>query len=225
MRGVRPRRSRFWVVPVSFQQAGAYVNGFHRHHARPQGHKFSLGLVDQDGRRVGVAIIGRPVARHFDDGWGLEVTRLATDGSPNACSALYAAAWRAARAQGYRRLITYTQDGESGASLRAAGFRKIAVRAARPGWNTPSRPRQSKNIQIARSLWEITAADAPGSSAWRDKTRGETGDPISATPARHGGCCAVCRAAIGTAATGRPRRYCSPSCRQAAYRDRLRSRS
>jgi len=52
---------------------------------------------------------------------GVEVTRVATDGTPNACSLLYAAAWQAAKALGYRTLLTYTQKGESGASLRAAG--------------------------------------------------------------------------------------------------------
>ncbi|MFF7532971.1 XF1762 family protein [Streptomyces bobili] len=65
------------------------MDEIHRHHARPQGHKFSIGLLDATGTRVGVAIVGRPVARHLDDGWTLEVTRPATDGSPDACSALY----------------------------------------------------------------------------------------------------------------------------------------
>ncbi|MFJ4642759.1 XF1762 family protein [Streptomyces bobili] len=79
---------------MSSAQACAFVDEIHRHHARPQGHKFSIGLLDATGTRVGVAIVGRPVARHLDDGWTLEVTRPATDGSPDACSALYSAAWR-----------------------------------------------------------------------------------------------------------------------------------
>lgn len=88
-----------------------------------------------------MAIVGRPVARHLDDGATLEVTRTASDGTRHASSLLYGAAWRAAKALGYRRLVTYTQDGESGASLRGAGWRVIASRPPRAGWHTPSRPR------------------------------------------------------------------------------------
>jgi hypothetical protein len=102
-------------------------------------------------------MIGRPVARHYDNGYTLEVNRTATDGTPNANSALYGAAWRAAKALGYTRLITYTQQGETGASLRGAGWKDIAQRPARKGWNTPSRPTQNKNDNIARTLWEQTA--------------------------------------------------------------------
>jgi hypothetical protein len=102
-----------------------------------------------------VAIVGRPVARHLDDGTTLEVTRTASDGAPNANSLLYGASWRAAKALGYRRLITFTQKGESGASLRGAGWRLIAGRPPRAGWHTPSRPRAGHgNDHIARFLWQ-----------------------------------------------------------------------
>ncbi|MEV5878084.1 XF1762 family protein [Streptomyces sp. NPDC052101] len=102
-----------------------------------------------------MAIVGRPVARHLDDGTTLEVTRTASDGTPNANSLLYGAAWRAAKALGYRRLVTYTQEGESGASLRGAGWRLIANRPPRAGWHTPSRPRTDHGTdRIARFLWE-----------------------------------------------------------------------
>lgn len=144
------------VVPVSFTDACAFVADWHRHHEPPVGHKLSLGVAD-DERLVGVAIVGRPVARSFDDGLTLEVTRVATDGTPHACSMLYAAAWRAAKAIGYRRLITYTQEGESGSSLRAAGWRVIAERPARAGWNMPSRPRQLRGTEnVQRYLWEAS---------------------------------------------------------------------
>lgn len=97
------------VVPVSFAQACAFITDWHRHHRPPQGHKFSLGVADGE-ILVGVAVVGRPVARMLDDGQTLEVTRVAVaDATPNACSLLYAAAWRAAKALGYRRLVTYTQ--------------------------------------------------------------------------------------------------------------------
>ncbi|MFJ2113049.1 XF1762 family protein [Streptomyces sp. NPDC087850] len=145
------------IVPMPFRDACEYVDRVHRHHNRPQGHKFSLGAVNTDGHLIGVSIVGRPIARALDDGRTIEVTRLATDGSPNGCSALYGAAWRAAKAMGYQRAITYTQEGESGASLRAVGWRQVARRPARAGWNAPSRPRRESGTEnIARILWEIT---------------------------------------------------------------------
>lgn len=142
------------VVPVSFADACAFVADWHRHHAPPIGHKFSLGVA-VGTVLVGVAIIGRPVARHLDNGMTLEVIRSATDGTEHVNSMLYGAAWRASKALGYRRLITYTQAGESGSSLRAAGWRVIAERPARAGWDTPSRPRESRGADhVQRFLWE-----------------------------------------------------------------------
>lgn len=146
------------IVPVTFADACGFVATWHRHHQPPIGHKFSIGVADGDDRLVGVAIVGRPVARSYDDGMTLEVNRTATDGTPNANSALYGAAWRAAKALGYRRLITYTQAGETGASLRAAGWRVVAQRPPRAGWNMPSRPRDDHGVdRMPRSLWEATA--------------------------------------------------------------------
>ncbi|MBG0818977.1 XF1762 family protein [Planomonospora sp. ID82291] len=165
-------RGTLRLVPVTFAQACAFVDGHHRHHRAPPGHKFSIGAaVDQfdspDGelinspfRLVGVAIVGRPVARHFDTGRALEVTRVATDGTSNACSLLYGAAWRAAKALGYTRMITYTRGDENGASLRAAGWEPVAVRPPRSGWSCPSRPRGNAGAdRVARVLWQ-----APGST-------------------------------------------------------------
>jgi len=138
------------LVPVTFAVACAFVD---RHHRRPVGHKFSIG-VEREGELVGVVMGGRPVARHMDDGWTLEVNRSATDGTKNANSMLYAAAWRATKALGYRRLITYTQEGESGASLRAAGWEPLRQLNARNGWDALSRRRENKNAGIVRTLWE-----------------------------------------------------------------------
>lgn len=144
------------LCPVTFEDACAFVEVHHRHHRPPIGHKFSIG-VEAGGQLVGVAIVGRPVSRVINDGLTLEVTRTATDGTRNANSMLYAAAWRATKALGYRRLITYTQDGESGASLRAAGWRVIAKRKPRPGWNTPSRPRRDNGTAyVQRTVWEAS---------------------------------------------------------------------
>jgi hypothetical protein len=120
--------------------------------------KFAVGVSD-GCVLVGVATVGRPVARLLDDGCTVEVTRTCTRQVPNANSMLYGAAWRAARALGYTRVITYTQEGESGSSLRAAGFVRAAELRARPGWNTPSRPRADTGVdRVARIRWEIRSA-------------------------------------------------------------------
>ena len=151
------------LVPVQLWEAQAFVETWHRHHGPPVGHKFSIGvarpstIADSDEVLVGVAMVGRPVARHFDDGRTLEVNRTATDGTPNANSMLYGAAARAAFALGYRRLITYTQGDESGGSLRAAGWKVIAERPPRPGWSVPSRPRNDRGVDyMPRTLWEVS---------------------------------------------------------------------
>jgi hypothetical protein len=96
---------RLWIVPLTLAVANAFVEVHHRHHGRLLGHRFSLGVVDELALR-GVAIVGRPVARLLDDGLSVEVTRLCTDGTPNAASALYGGARRAARAMGFRRIDT-----------------------------------------------------------------------------------------------------------------------
>lgn len=146
------------IVPISLADARAFVAAHHRHHEAPVGHKFSIGVADGE-LLVGVAIVGRPSSRVIQaDGQTLEVVRTATDGTSNANSMLYGACWRAARALGFTRLITYTQDGETGASVRAAGFRVVGERPARSGWTTPSRPRQAKSTDsVARTLWEVAS--------------------------------------------------------------------
>lgn len=102
------------LVPITLREACAFVALHHRHHKPPRGCRFVVGAAD-DGAIVGVAIVGRPVARNLEDGWTAEVTRLCVlDSARNACSLLYAASWRAARALGFRRLVTYTLPEEGG---------------------------------------------------------------------------------------------------------------
>ena len=146
------------VVPVQFRDACAFIADHHRHHQPPIGMKFCLGVADETSEIVGVAVVGRPVARMLDDGWTVEVTRSCVlPGTPNANSMLYGAAWRAAKALGYRRLITYTQAGESGTSLRAAGWRAIAERKPHAGWDRPKRPRRKLGTEnVQRTLWEAS---------------------------------------------------------------------
>lgn len=133
-----PKYTHLEIVPMTLREANAYVDQHHRHHGPTVGHKFAIGLSNGE-EIVGVAIVGRPVSRHLDDGWTLEVNRLCTDGTKNACSMLYAAAWRAARAMGYKRIVTYILDTESGTSLRAAGW-KCVGQAGGLRWTGKRRP-------------------------------------------------------------------------------------
>lgn len=143
------------IVPVTLEEANAFVEAFHRHHDPVVGHKFSIGAADGNSI-AGVAIVGRPVARGNDDGLTLEVNRCCTDGTRNACSMLYRAAWRAAKAMGYRRVITYSRPEEGGASLRGAGFTLVGLRGG-GNWNTPSRPRIDTDALLRgqKLLWEV----------------------------------------------------------------------
>lgn len=149
------------VTPINFDEAQAFVALYHRHHRPPPGCKFCVAVSDDAGAVRGVAMVGRPVARHMDDGWTLEVNRCCTDGARNACSMLYRAAWRAAKAMGYRRLITYTLPQEGGASLRGAGWTCLGERGREGGrnWNTPTRPRvdTAEILRGQKLLWEVAA--------------------------------------------------------------------
>ena len=143
------------VTPISFDEANAFVAAFHRHHKPMPGVKFCVAVSDEEGKVRGVAMVGRPVARRSDDGWTLEVNRCCTDGARNACSMLYGAAWRAAKALGYRRLVTYTLPEEGGSSLRAAGWKLLGLRGG-GNWNTKTRPRidTPELLQGQKLLWE-----------------------------------------------------------------------
>lgn len=149
------------VVPISFKQARQFIAEHHRHNKPPVGWKFGVGL-QVDERLIGCATAGRPVARHYDDGLTLEVNRTCTDGTRNANSMLYGAVWRAAKAMGYRRCITYTQADETGASLRAAGWVKVREIEARKGWAESSVALKAIRDPIGsggvpRVLWEVRA--------------------------------------------------------------------
>lgn len=137
--------------PISLKEAAKFVGEFHRHHGEPAGGKFAIA-AEHDGKVVGVVIAGRPVSRGLDDGWNAEVTRLCTDGSQNACSLLYGAAARAAKAMGYRAIYTYTLASECGASLRASGWLAEA-RTAGGSWNCDSRPRRDRHPTEPKIRW------------------------------------------------------------------------
>jgi len=110
------------IVPITLKTANQFVSNYHRHHKPSVGHKFSIGLNNNDDL-IGVAIMGRPVARGSDDGFTIEVARLCTNGAKNACSMLYQAAARASKELGYKKIQTYILNDESGISLKAAGWK------------------------------------------------------------------------------------------------------
>ena len=142
------------LIHVELADANAFVTNLHRHHKKVVGHKFSLG-AECEGKLVGVAIVGRPVARMRDDKKTLEVTRLCTDGTRNACSFLYGACARATFALGYDRLGTYTLPSEGGASLRATGWKMLGQRGG-GSWSRTDRPREDKAPLEAKLLCEIS---------------------------------------------------------------------
>ena len=141
------------VVAIELGEANAFIEQYHRHHGKVVGHKFSIGATLGD-KIVGVAIVGRPVARMRDDGLTLEVTRLCSDGTRNACSFLYGACARATMALGFRRIGTYILASENGASVKAAGWRLVGETPGR-SWSVPSLPRVDKHPLQSRLLFEI----------------------------------------------------------------------
>jgi len=143
------------LVPMTLREANAFVAMHHRHHKPARGCISVVAVSDGVAIR-GVAIIGRPVARMLQDGWTAEVVRCCTDGARNACSMLYGAAWRAVRALGYKRLITYTLPEEGGSAMRATGMRLIGE-AGGGSWDRKERPRVDDHPTQAKLRWEITA--------------------------------------------------------------------
>ena len=141
------------VRHMELADANAYVTEYHRHHEAVRGHRFSLACYE-DGRLCGVAIVGRPRSRWINQRTTVEVLRLCTDGTQNACSKLYGACRRAAKALGYDRLITYILEDEDGKSLLASGFSYCYTNKG-GSWNQPGRPRTDKAPVCPKQLYEI----------------------------------------------------------------------
>lgn len=160
-RVVTQGRAKLRLVSVSLAVANEHVAAWHRHNEPVIQCIFRTAVCDDEGVLRAVAIVENPKSRGnvedagFDAGDTTEITRLASDGTKNACSMLYGACARASFALGYRHVITYIQEDETGNSLRAAGFRLVASRPARKGWHTVSRPRDNNRYRsVARQLWE-----------------------------------------------------------------------
>jgi hypothetical protein len=152
------------IIPLSLKEANAMVERYHRHHKPVQGHRFSIGMVDDKGQLRGAAIVGRPVSRMVDARSVLEITRLVTDGTANACSMLYGRAARIARELGYEKIQTYILENESGVSLRAAGWECEDRSAGGGQWNhTDGKARRIDQPTCRKQRWSkrLTTDSAP----------------------------------------------------------------
>ena len=158
------------IVPLELSEANALVSKWHRHHKPVQGHRFSIGVIDDEGVLHGAVIVGRPVARMVSPKDVLEVTRLVTDGTPNCCSLLYAAAARVGKELGYLRIQTYILDSEPGTSLKASGW--ICEGEAGGGqWkHTDGKPRRTDQPICLKTRWSKKLNDHPALSI-QDETQ------------------------------------------------------
>lgn len=110
------------IRPLTLKEANAFINKYHRHHNGTVGCKFSIGLYEEE-KLIGAAICGRPVSRYLDNGKICEINRLCViKDKHNACSMLYGACSRIAREMGYKKIVTYILQSESGTSLKASNF-------------------------------------------------------------------------------------------------------
>jgi len=140
------------IVPITLKAANAFVTQYHRHHKASVGHKFSIGLSENDNL-IGVAIMGRPVARGSDNGFTIEVARLCTNGAKNACSMLYQAAARSSKELGYNKIQTYILEIESGTSLKASGWKMEAVTAGGQWKHTDGKERRTDQPTMPKQRW------------------------------------------------------------------------
>jgi hypothetical protein len=147
------------IRPCELRLANEIIGKWHRHHKPVVGHRFSLKVVDEDEGVCGIAVCGRPVARLTCSGTVLEITRLATDGTPNACSMLYGACRKVAKAMGFEKIQTFILETEPGVSLRAAGYQLESVS---PGgnWSCTSRPdRRQDQPMCPKQKWVCNLTD------------------------------------------------------------------
>jgi hypothetical protein len=148
---------RLRVVPIELKEANALIVMWHRHHKRVQGHRFSLGVVNEQGILCGAATVGRPVARLAGSPRAvLEVTRLVTDGTRNACSSLYSAAARVGKELGYERIQTYILDSELGTSLKASGWVNGGPAGGGQWKHTDGKPRRTDQPTELKERWYKT---------------------------------------------------------------------
>ena len=151
--------TKLTVQPITLRKANEFVTAHHRHNKKTQGHRYSLCALS-GGVIVGVAIVGRPIARNLDDGLTAEITRVCVldDAPKNTNSFLYGRCWRVWQQMGGKRMITYTLQSESGSSLRAVNWKILGeVKPQKGGWDRDSRKREWQEIfEKKKYRWEIS---------------------------------------------------------------------
>lgn len=148
------------AIPLELKQANEFVNKLHRHHSAVHRDKFRVGCI-KNGELVGIVQVGRPVSRFLDDGFTLEVVRLCSNGEKDVCSFLYGRAARIAKELGYKKIITYILDSESGVSVEAAGW-KLEESIKGHSWDCPSRPRETQDVIVSTLFGdELVKKQAP----------------------------------------------------------------
>lgn len=141
------------IRPCELKDANTFIEKHHRHHKKVVGHRFSIAVVDERGNIVGVCVVGRPVARLTPKDRVLEVTRLATDGTKNACSALYAAAARVGANLGYHKIQTFILETETGKSLVASDWKQEGLSPGGQWKHTDGKPRRTDQPVCAKQRW------------------------------------------------------------------------
>lgn len=144
------------IVPITLKEANAFVTAHHRHHDSVTGCRFALGLCKTAkgaDQLIGVAICGRPVSRMLDDGFTLEINRLCVTEDGNCCSMLYGACSRIAKEMGYRKVITYILESESGISLKASNFVLEDERCGGTNWSGSRRRANSRVPEEMKQRW------------------------------------------------------------------------
>lgn len=143
------------VIPLTLKQANDFVLKNHRHHKQVQGHRFSLGY-EIAGEIVAVIICGRPVSRKTDFKSCLEITRMCSDGTKNACSKLYAAAARVAKEMGFKKIQTFILESENGISLKASGWNFVGTSKGGQWVHTDGKKRRTDQPICKKMKYEKT---------------------------------------------------------------------
>lgn len=159
-----PNGEGWYIVPVTLRRANDFVSMFHRHTGRTSrnGGKFAMPIANA-GALMGVAIVGNPLSATLMDGLTAEVLRVCvTPFVPRgSCSQLYGACWRAWRAMGGRRMITYTLESEDGASLRGAGWQIAGkTKPTGDGWRKQDGLETRTHtavLDLVKNRWQILA--------------------------------------------------------------------
>ena len=138
------------LVPCTVKAARRRVKEWHRHLPDVRGGLFAVAVASGP-EWVGVGVAGNP-ARVWQGQAKLVISRVATTGFENACSMIYGALARAAKALGYAEVWTYTLPDEPGTSLKAAGFMDMGLTDGGE-WSRPSRLRNPAQRPERKRRW------------------------------------------------------------------------